>query len=298
MAETIEQALLSEAARERYLRYALSVITSRALPDVRDGLKPVQRRILYAMENDLGLGGGDAKPQKCAGVVGSVMKDYHPHGDQAIYDTMVRLAQDFSMRYRLVDGEGNFGSISGDPPAAYRYTECRLTAIASTTMALLGEQTVPFRPNYAATKEEPVVLPVPAPFLLANGTTGIAVGMATNVPPHNLGELAKACAHLIDAPEATVADLLKHVKGPDFPTSGEVLCKRADLRAIYETGRGSFKLRGTYKIEEGARGARSLVINSIPYGTTVETVIGAVAEIIRAKKLPHALDVRNETNAD
>jgi DNA gyrase subunit A len=298
MSETIEIATLPVATRDRYLRYALSVITSRALPDVRDGLKPVQRRILYAMEAVLGLGGGDAKMSKCASVCGRVMGDYHPHGDQAIYEALVRMAQDFSLRYPLVEGQGNFGTITGDPPAAFRYTECRLEGIASELMALLGEETVPFRPNYDDRHEEPVVLPVPAPLLLLNGTTGIAVGMATNIPPHNLAEVTKAAAHLVDDPDATVAQLMKHMKGPDFPTGGEILAKRDDLREIYETGRGSFKLRGTYTVEEGQRGARALVFNSIPYGTTIDVLNKSIEEIISAKKIPHAVDVRDETTED
>jgi DNA gyrase subunit A len=297
MPETLEFATLPDATRDRYLRYALSVITSRALPDVRDGLKPVQRRILYGMEAD-GLGGGDAKFVKCAGVVGEVMKKFHPHGDQAIYEALVRMAQDFSLRYPLVEGQGNFGTIHGDPPAAFRYTECRLRAVASELMELLKEETVTFKPNYDGRYEEPVVLPVPAPFLLANGTTGIAVGMATNIPPHNLAEVCRAAAHLVDDPEATVAQLMKHVKGPDFPTGGELITKRDELRKTYETGRGTFKLRGTYKIEEGTRGARSFVITSVPYGTTIDALNGAIAEIISAKKIPHATDVRDETTED
>jgi DNA gyrase subunit A len=298
MAETIELAVLPTATKERYLRYALSVITARALPDVRDGLKPVQRRILYAMEADLGLGGGDAKHQKSAKVVGAVMGTYHPHGDQAIYEAMVRMAQDFSLRYALVDGQGNFGTIHGDPPAAFRYTECRLRGIASEVMSLLKEETVAFKPNYDSTAQEPVVLPAPAPFLLVNGASGIAVGMATNVPPHNLLEATKAAAHLVDEPGATVVQLLKHLKGPDFPTGGEVLTSKADLRTIYETGRGSVKVRGTYKIEEGARGRRDFVITSIPYGTTLDALILAIKGIIEGKKIPHAQDVRDETTEE
>jgi DNA gyrase subunit A len=296
MPETIVLATLPDATRERYLRYALSVITSRALPDVRDGLKPVQRRILYTMEAVLGLGGGDARFAKCAAVAGRVMGDFHPHGDQAIYEALVRMAQDFSLRYPLVEGKGNFGTIDGDRQAAYRYTECRLRAAASETMALLGEETVSLRLNYDGRLQEPVVLPAPAPFLLANGTTGIAVGMATNIPSHNMAEVCRAAAHLVDEPEATVAQLLKHVKGPDFPTGGEVITKRDELRKIYETGKGGFKLRGTYRIEEGTRGARFFVITSIPYGTTGGGITTAIKEIIVAKKLPQALDVKNDFN--
>ncbi|MEZ0229139.1 MAG: DNA topoisomerase (ATP-hydrolyzing), partial [Planctomycetota bacterium] len=294
MSETIEFATLPDATRERYLRYALSVITSRALPDVRDGLKPVQRRILYTMQVVLGLT-SEAKHAKSASVVGRVMGDFHPHGDQAIYEALVRLAQDFSNRYPLIDGKGNFGTINGDPQAAFRYTECRLQPIASELMELLKEQTVSFRPNYDGRYEEPVVLPVPAPLLLANGTTGIAVGMATNIPPHNMAEVCRAAAHLVDEPDATIAQLLKHLKGPDFPTGGEVITKRDDLRKIYEEGKGGFKLRGTYKIEEGNRGAKSFIITSVPYGVTIDALNAQIADIIGSKKIPHGVDVRDET---
>jgi DNA gyrase subunit A len=295
MTETIESATLPRAMHDRYIHYALSVITSRALPDVRDGLKPVQRRILYCMEAILGLR-ADARFMKCAAVVGRVMGDYHPHGDQAIYDALVRLAQDFSLRYPLVRGEGNFGALSGDPPAAFRYTECRLQPLASELMSLLGEETVPFRPSFDNRNEEPVVLPAPAPFLLANGVTGIAVGMATNIPPHNLAEVCRAAAHLVDEDKATVAQLMKHVKGPDFPTGGEVVTKRDELRKIYEEGKGTFRLRGTWKLEEGARGARRFVVTSIPYGATIDELILRIKEIIDGRKIPHALSVNDETN--
>ena len=300
MAETIELALLPVATRERYLRYAMSVITSRALPDVRDGLKPVHRRIVYTMQADMGLGGGDAKPQKSAKVVGQVMGNYHPHGDSAIYEALVRLQQPFAMRHPLVDGPSNFGSITGDPPAAMRYTECRLQAFASELMALLREETVAFRPNYDSTATEPVVLPAPVPLLLVNGSSGIAVGMATNIPPHNLGEVCRAAALLVDEPEATVAQLLTKIKGPDFPTGGEVLSTKADLRTIYETGRGSIKVRGTWKLEEEpgqgrSKGKRDFVITSVPYGTTVEALVLVIKGIIDSKKIPHALSVQDQT---
>ena len=225
---------LRTAAEQRYLSYALSVITARALPDVRDGLKPVQRRILYAMFQNLRLV-ASAKARKSAQIVGEVIGKYHPHGDTAAYDAMVRMAQDFSLRYPLVHGEGNFGSLDGDSAAAYRYTEARLTAIAEEMLADLGSDTVEWRANYDATLEEPIVLPSRIPQLLMNGSTGIAVGMATNIPPHNLTEICDALTALIDEPELEVKDLLKHIKGPDFPTGGELLSSKAELRSAYET---------------------------------------------------------------
>src|SRR5215831_4485587 len=240
---------LREAAEERYLSYALSVITSRALPDVRDGLKPVQRRILYAMYQNLHLGAG-ARARKSAAVVGEVLGKYHPHGDQAAYEAMVRMAQEFALRYPLVHGEGNFGSLDGDGAAAMRYTEARLTPLAEEMLADIGADTVPFRANYDATIEEPVVLPSAIPQLLMNGSTGIAVGMATNIPPHNLREIVAALLAMIDEPDLDVKGLLKHVKGPDFPTGGEILNSKREIREIYETGQGPVRLRGEYEVEK------------------------------------------------
>ena len=302
MAETVEQIELPEAARERWLRYAMSVITSRAIPDVRDGLKPVQRRILYAMYSDLGLRAG-SRFLKSAKVSGLVIANYHPHGNQAAYEAMARMAQDWSLRYLLVEGQGNFGAITGDGPAAERYTEVRLQPLALELMELLGEETVAFRPTYDGSMEEPTVLPTPVPLLLLNGSTGIAVGMATNIPPHNLGEVARAAAALIEKPDSTVAQLLKLVKGPDFPTGGEILTSREELRKVYETGRGSLKLRGTWKLEEskGERqrvARRSLVIDSIPYGTSTAQVLAKVKELIEGKKLPQVLHASDQTSAD
>src|SRR5213593_3448042 len=250
---------LREAAEERYLSYALSVITSRALPDVRDGLKPVQRRILYAMYQNLRLTAG-ARPRKSAAVVGEVLGKYHPHGDQAAYEAMVRLAQPFALRYPLVHGEGNFGSLDGDSAAAMRYTEARVTALAEEMLADLGAETVPFRANYDATIEEPIVLPSAVPQLLMNGSTGIAVGMATNVPPHNLREIVAAMTAMIDEPALDVKGLLKHLKGPDFPTGGEILNSKKEIRAIYETGQGAIRLRSEYSIETLPRGKRQIVV--------------------------------------
>src|SRR5215468_9850076 len=238
--EAIATVDLRSAAEERFISYALSVITMRALPDVRDGLKPVQRRILYAMYQNLRLGAG-ARPRKSAAVVGEVLGKYHPHGDQAAYEAMVRMAQPFALRYPLVQGEGNFGSLDGDGAAAMRYTEARLTALAEEMLADLGADTVAFRANYDATQEEPIVLPSAVPQLLMNGSTGIAVGMATNIPPHNLREIVAALVAMIEEPGIDVKGLLKHVKGPDFPTGGEILNGKRELPQIYESGQGAIR---------------------------------------------------------
>src|SRR5436189_206636 len=254
---------LREAAEERYLSYALSVITSRALPDARDWLKPVQRRILYAMYQNLRLTAG-ARPRKSAAIVGEVLGKYHPHGDQAAYEAMVRMAQPFSLRYPLVHGEGNFGSLDGDNAAAYRYTEARLTALAEEMLADLAAETVPLRATFDAMLEEPTVLPSAIPQLLMNGSTGIAVGMATNIPPHNLSEVVAALTAMIDEPDLDVKGLLKHVKGPDFPTGGEILNTKKELREIYESGQGAVRLRGQYQLESLPRGKRQIVVTSIP----------------------------------
>src|SRR5262250_1207382 len=259
--EAIATVDLRSAAEERFISYALSVITMRALPDVRDGLKPVQRRILYAMYQNLRLGAG-AKPRKSAAVVGEVISKYHPHGDQAAYEAMVRMAQPFALRYPLVQGEGNFGSVDGDGAAAMRYTEARLTALAEEMLSDLGAETVAFRANYDATQDEPVVLPSAVPQLLMNGSTGIAVGMATNIPPHNLRAIVAALVAMNDEPEIDVQGLMKHLKGPDFPTGGEILNARKELREIYETGQGPVRLRGEYTVENLARGKRQVVVTS------------------------------------
>ena len=288
---------LKTAAEERYLNYALSVITARALPDVRDGLKPVQRRILFAMHEDLRLGSG-ARHRKSAAVVGEVLGKYHPHGDQAAYEAMVRMAQGFTLRYPLVHGEGNFGSLDGDRAAAMRYTEARLEGIAETLLADLAQETVGFRRNYDATRDEPVVLPASLPQLLMNGTTGIAVGMATNIPPHNLGELVDALVAMIAGRAATTSDLLKFIKGPDFPTGGEILNSRAELREIYETGQGAIRLRGQYTTETRARGKRHVVVTSVPYAVNKATLVEAIAECIISCKLPQVVDVRDESTED
>jgi DNA gyrase subunit A len=287
---------LAEEARRRYLNYALSVITARALPDVRDGLKPVQRRILYGMWNENVT--ADAKYRKCAKVVGAVMGEFHPHGDQAIYDAMVRLAQDFSLRYPLVDGHGNFGSLDGDSPAAMRYTECRLQRMAEDLLAELGMKTVEFRPTYDGAKTEPTVLPARVPQLLMNGTTGIAVGMATNIPPHHLGELIEACLELIKDSKLETKDLLKYVKGPDFPTGGQILNSKKELRDIYETGQGSIRLRSEWKLEERPRGGQNIIVTSIPYTVNKSTLVSRIGEIINERKLSALVDVRDESTRD
>ncbi|MBS1151836.1 MAG: Topoisomerase subunit, partial [Myxococcaceae bacterium] len=266
---------LSEETRRRYLNYALSVITARALPDVRDGLKPVQRRILYGMWHDHRLT-HDAKFQKSAKVVGTIMGQYHPHGDSALYEALVRMAQDFSLRYPLIDGHGNFGSIDGDSPAAMRYTECRLQALSGHMLSELSRKTVDFRPTYDGTMFEPIVVPARMPQLLMNGTTGIAVGMATNIPPHHLGELIDACVDLIAHPKLETKDLLKHIKGPDFPTGGQILNSKKELREIYETGQGGVRLRGEWKMEDKTRGAQQIIITSIPYTVNKSTLVSKI----------------------
>lgn len=295
MAETIQPASIVEETRERYLTYALSVIQSRALPDVRDGLKPVQRRILYTMYHDLHLY-ADAKHRKCAKIDGDVMGNYHPHGNAAIYDALVRLAQDWVMRFPLVDGQGNFGSVDGDSAAADRYTEARLTTLAERLMAELRQRTVDMRPNYDGTREEPVVLPAQFPNLLVNGCSGIAVGMATNIPPHNLSDVIKTALLLIDEPEATVAQLLDKLKGPDFPLGGKVVTDRAALRKIYEEGHGSIKIQGEWKVEEAGRKAQ-IVITSIPYGVNKGQLEEAIGAIIAERKLPQLTGMNNESDA-
>ena len=293
-AEKILTADLGTEAEERYLNYALSVITSRALPDVRDGLKPVQRRLLYAMQQNLRLG-SEARPRKSAAIVGEVLGKYHPHGDQAAYEAMVRLAQPFSLRYPLVHGEGNFGSLDGDSAAAMRYTEAKLAPLTDELFRDLRGQTVPFRANYDATLEEPVVLPAAIPQLLLNGASGIAVGMATNIPPHNFNEVVNALVAMIDDPELTTANLLKYIKGPDFPTGGEMLTSKRELREIYETGQGSIKLRGEWQVETLSRGKQQIVIASLPYTVNKAQLVEKIAELVGGRKLPQVIDVRDES---
>lgn len=284
---------LGRAAEERYLAYALSVITSRALPDVRDGLKPVQRRILYAMYQNLHLTAGN-RPRKSAAVVGEVLGKYHPHGDVAAYEAMVRLAQPFALRYPLVQGEGNFGSLDGDSPAAMRYTEAKLAPIAEELLRDIRHETVDFRDNYDATLREPVVLPAAIPQLLINGSTGIAVGMATNIPPHNLHEVIEALVAMIHNPDISNKELCKFIKGPDFPTGGEILNSRGELRSIYETGQGAVRLRGQYVSAVDKRRSR-LIVTSVPYTTNKSQLVEQIAAHIVSRRLPQATDVRDES---
>ncbi|MCL2011977.1 MAG: DNA topoisomerase IV subunit A [Cystobacterineae bacterium] len=288
---------LATETQRRYINYALSVITSRALPDVRDGLKPVQRRILYGMHHDLHLA-HDAKYQKCAQVVGAIMGRYHPHGDASIYEALVRMAQDFSLRYPLIEGHGNFGSLDGDDPAAYRYTECRLQKLAGELLAELSGKTVDFRPSYDGTRFEPIVIPAKLPQLLMNGATGIAVGMATHIPPHNLGELTNALLALVENPELRTKELLRFVKGPDFPTGGQIFNSKQELLEIYETGQGGIRLRSEWKIEPLPRGGKQIIISSIPYMVDKSALVAKLGEIVRERQLPLLLDVRDESTTD
>jgi DNA gyrase subunit A len=295
-----ETANLSELAQARYLNYALSVITSRALPDVRDGLKPVQRRILYTMwQQNLTA---DAKHRKCAKVVGDVMGSYHPHGDAAIYDALVRMAQSFSMRAPLADGSGNFGSLDGDPAAAMRYTECRLSPLASDLLGEIDEDTVHFRPNYDGTKTEPVVLPARLPNLLVNGATGIAVGMATNIPPHNPREVCQAALRLLDAlldgKQLSSRELCRTIKGPDFPTGGQIVAGSEDIKRAYETGQGSLKVRSTWKLAGESRNSKTVHVTSIPYGVNKSTLVERIAELAEGRKMPLLLNVRDVSTDD
>ena len=290
-------AALHEEARRRYLNYALSVITSRALPDVRDGLKPVQRRIAYGMWHDHRLT-SDAKYAKCAKVVGTILGSYHPHGDTAVYDALVRMAQDFSLRYPLVDGHGNFGSLDGDTAAAMRYTECRLAPLSTDLLEELDQNTVPYRPTYDGSTREPVVLPALVPQLLMNGTTGIAVGMATNIPPHNLGELCEALTALVKDPDLQTKDLVKFVRGPDFPTGAQVLNGKKELREIYEGGQGSIRIRGEWTVEDLPRGGQQIVITSIPYTVNKANLVAKIGDLVRERKLAPLTDVRDESTKD
>jgi topoisomerase IV subunit A len=292
----IPEVPLRDALEERYLAYALSTIMHRALPDARDGLKPVHRRILYGMRL-LRLEPGAAFT-KSAKIVGDVMGSFHPHGDQAIYDAMVRLAQDFNSRYPLVDGQGNFGNIDGDNPAAYRYTEARMTEVARLLLEGIDEDGVEFRPNYDGKSEEPVVLPGGFPNLLANGAQGIAVGMATSIPPHNAAELCDAALHLIDKPDAKSKTLLKWVKGPDFPTGGIIVDSKESIAEAYMTGRGSFRTRAKWVQEEGARGTWVIVITEIPWLVQKSRLVEKIAELLNDKKLPLLDNVRDESAED
>ena len=281
--------------RRSYLDYSMSVIIGRALPDVRDGLKPVHRRILYAM-HDMGVL-HNRKHMKCAGVVGECLKKYHPHGDSAVYDAMVRLAQPWSLRYPLIDGQGNFGSVDGDPPAAYRYTESRLTEIAEELLADIDKDTVDFVANFDDTTVEPMVLPTRIPNLLVNGSNGIAVGMATNIPPHNLTEIVDACITLVNNPHATLADLLKHVQGPDFPTAGFIY-GRSGITEAYRTGRGRFMMRAKAAIEHLTKDKDAIIVTEIPYQVNKAKLVERIAELVNNKVIDDISDVRDESDRD
>lgn len=291
---TTVEASLKQESRDRYLTYALSVVTGRALPDVRDGLKPVQRRILFAMLSSLGLR-PTGSHRKSAAVVGEVLARFHPHGDIACYEAMVRMAQSFSLRYPLVDGQGNFGSLDGDNAAAYRYTEARLREIALDVVGEIDQETVSFRDNFDATAVEPVVLPSRIPNLLINGATGIAVGMATSIPPHNLRDTVKALIELSRDPEISVSKLTTLIKGPDFPTGCNILNSHKELVEMYETGRGAVRMRGEWEVEEQARGKRVIVITSIPYALNKATLVERIAGLIIERKVPQLVDVRDES---
>ncbi len=293
---TIRETLLSDALGERYLAYAMSTIVSRSLPDVRDGLKPVHRRLLFAMRQlKLDPEGGF---KKCARVVGDVIGKYHPHGDVAVYDAMVRLAQDFAVRYPLVEGQGNFGNIDGDNAAAMRYTEAKLTAVAQALMEGLDENAVDFRPNYDGSEEEPAVMPAAFPNLLANGSAGIAVGMATNIPPHNAGEICDALLHLIQFPDASVDDLLPLLPAPDFPTGGVLVESKESIAEAYRTGRGGFRLRAKWEVEKLSHGLYHIIIREIPYQIQKSKLIEKIAELMEEKKLPLLADIRDESAED
>jgi topoisomerase IV subunit A len=292
----VEEIALREALEERYLQYALSTITGRALPDARDGLKPVHRRLLYAMQQ-LRLDPGAAF-KKCARVVGDVIGKFHPHGDQAVYDALVRLAQDFAQRYPLVDGQGNFGNVDGDNPAAMRYTEARLTEVAHLLLDGIEEDAIDFRPTYDGSEREPLVLPGAFPNLLANGSQGIAVGMATAIPPHNAAEICDAALHLIDTPNARSRTLLKYVPGPDFPTGGVIVDSPADIAEAYTSGRGSFRVRARWHKEDTGRGTYLIVITEIPWLVQKGRLVEKLAELVNEKKLPFVADVRDESAED
>jgi len=291
--ETVLTRSLQEEMQSSYMEYAMSVIVSRALPDVRDGLKPVQRRILYTM-NRAGATAG-TKTKKCAAFVGDVMKLYHPHGDAAIYDALVRMAQPFSLRYPLIEGQGNFGSIDGDPPAAMRYTEARLSAISGELMADIEKQTVNMEPNYDNSEEQPSVLPSRVPNLLINGASGIAVGMTTNIPPHNLREVAAATKHLVDNPDATAEELLDFVKGPDFPTGG-VIEGTAGIKAAYSTGHGRIFVRARHSLEQAANGRERIIVYELPYAVNKAALVAKIAELVSERKLEGIADLRDESD--
>lgn len=288
---------LSQEATDRYLTYALSVVSGRALPDVRDGLKPVQRRILFAMLHNLNLK-PSSNHRKSAAVVGEVLAKFHPHGDVACYEAMVRMTQDFSLRYPLVDGQGNFGSVDGDNAAAYRYTEARLRELAIDVIGEIDEETVAFRPNFDGTIEEPYVLPSRVPNLLINGAMGIAVGMATSIPPHHLGDTVRALIELLEDPEITIARLATTIKGPDFPSGCMILNSTKEISEMYRTGRGSIRMRGDWQIEDAERGKKFVIINSIPFAVNKAQLVEKIADLIIQRKVPQLVDIRDESTTD
>jgi DNA gyrase subunit A len=290
--KTVEVRTVEDVMEDNFLRYSMSVIVDRALPDVRDGMKPVHRRIVYVMDK-MGIG-PSSKTVKSAQIVGEVMGKYHLHGDSSIYDAMVRMAQDWVERYPLVQGQGNFGSMDGDPPAAMRYTEAKMTRVSESLLSDIDKETVDFRDTYDATHQEPVVLPAKLPNLLLNGQVGIAVGMATNIPTHNLGEVVDATVALIDNPEATLDDLMKHLKGPDFPT-GAIVYGGAPMRQAYATGRGSVTIRAVATIEETKRGRHQIIVTEMPYGVNKASLIEKIAELVHDKKLTTISDLRDES---
>jgi DNA gyrase subunit A len=288
----VEGRTLENVMEDSYLRYSMSVIIDRALPDVRDGLKPVHRRILYTMHED-GLR-STGRHRKSANVVGNVMAKYHPHGDSSIYDSMVRLAQPWSTRYLLVNGQGNFGSMDGDPPAAYRYTEAKMHRLADELLADIDKETVDYRDSYDGQNQEPTVLPAKLPNLLLNGQLGIAVGMATNIPPHNLTEVIDATIYKIDHPDASLDELLEYIKGPDFPTGG-IVYGASSIRQAYATGRGGVIVRGVAEIIEGLKGRHQIVITEIPYALNKESLVIKIADLVNDKKITGISDIRDES---
>ena len=288
----VSSELVSEMEKS-YIEYAMSVIVGRALPDVRDGLKPVHRRILYAMYED-GLT-RDKPYRKCATAVGDVLGRYHPHGDASVYDALVRMAQDFSLRYPLIDGHGNFGDVDGNPPAAYRYTEARLARMADEMLRDIDKETVDWDPNFDETRKEPRVLPSRIPQLLVNGSSGIAVGMATNIPPHNLREVIGAAVEVLDNPDATLDDLMRHVHGPDFPTKG-IIMGRAGIRAAYATGRGRLMVRARHEFEEFGNGRTRIIITELPYQVNKRMLIKAIADQVEDKRIEGISDIRDESD--
>ena len=293
--QVITESRLVEEMEKSYIEYAMSVIVGRALPDVRDGLKPVHRRILYTMyENNITP---DSAYRKCADTVGTVLGRYHPHGDASVYDALVRLAQDFSMRYPLVDGHGNFGSVDGDPPAAYRYTEARMGKMSVDMLTDIEKDTVEFQPNYDDRLKEPVYLPSRFPNLLVNGSTGIAVGMATNIPPHNLAEVIDGMCCLIDNPDASLDELMEHIKGPDFPTGGIVM-GRSGIRAAYATGRGRIYLRARAEIEEEKNGKARIIVTELPYQVNKARLVESIAEMAKEKRIEGIAYVTDHSDKD